>query len=91
MSQKNKMDEENSRLRDLMANMHASFMDMLNFNVHLREQIRRNLYFDPPSGVSYGIHTRSVATQTPKPEKNTQVSDENASNPTQVRSVPIRR
>jgi hypothetical protein len=66
-------------------------MDMLNFNVHLREQIRRNLYFDPPSGVTYGIHTHSVGTQTPKPEKNTQVSDENASKATQVRSVPIRR
>ena len=56
---------ENDRLRDVLCNMHASFMDMATFNVSLRHQIRRQLFRDPPAGITYGIHTRTIGTQTP--------------------------
>ena len=57
-------DEENARLRDILSQMHTSFMQMSVFNISLRDQIRRNLYFDPPPGITYGIHTRTIGTQT---------------------------
>ena len=52
--------------------MHASFMDMATFNVSLRHQIRRQLFRDPPAGITYGIHTRTIGTQTSfvPPEEN---------------------
>ena len=51
-------------MRQTMTEMHDSFHRLLQFNGHLREQIRRNLYYDPPPGITYGIHVRSVGTQT---------------------------
>ena len=59
-----KLEAENARLRDILGQMHTSFMQMSVFNVELRDQIRRNLYFDPPPGITYGIHTRTIGTQT---------------------------
>ena len=59
-----KLEEENSKLRDTMGHIHAAYVEMVAFCNHLREQIRRNLYFDPPPGITYGIHTRTIGTQT---------------------------
>ena len=59
-----KLEEENARLRDILGQMHTSFMQMSVFNVELRDQIRRQLFYDPPPGITYGIHTRTIGTQT---------------------------
>ena len=59
-----KLEEENVKLRALMLEIHQSYCNMVDFNSHLREQMRRNLYFDPPPGITYGIHTRTIGTQT---------------------------
>ena len=58
------VEQENARLREILSQMHSSFMNMATFNVELRDQIRRNLYFDPPPGITYGIHMRTIGTQT---------------------------
>ena len=58
------LQKENDRLRDTMGHIHAAYVDMAAFNVSLRDQIRRKLYYDPPPGITYGIHTRTVGTQT---------------------------
>ena len=58
------VEQENARLREILSQMHSSFMNMATFNVELRDQIRRNLYFDPPSGIVYGEQTRDASTQT---------------------------
>ena len=55
---------ENDRLREILSQMHTSFMNMATFNVSLRHQIRRQLYHDPPSGIVYGEQTRDASTQT---------------------------
>jgi len=57
-----------------MTEMHDSFHRLLQFNRHLREQIRRQIFYDPPPGITYGIHVRSVGTQTDfvRPKQNKQ-------------------
>ena len=57
-------DEENARLRDILGQMHTSYMQMSVFNISLRDQIRRHLFYDPPPGITYGIHRRTIGTQT---------------------------
>ena len=57
-------DEENDRLRDTLGHIHAAYIEMSAFNVELRDQIRRQLFYDPPPGITYGIHTRTIGTQT---------------------------
>ena len=57
-------EKENDRLRDILSQMHTSYMNMATFNVELRDQIRRQLFYDPPPGITYGIHTRTIGTQT---------------------------
>ena len=55
---------ENAEMRDTVSQMHEAFVNMMQFNVSLREQMRRNLYFDPPPGIVYGEQTRNASTQT---------------------------
>ena len=61
------MEQENLRLRDTMGHMHVSYIDMATFNMSLRDQMRRQLYKDPPPGITYGISVRDVGTQTFQP------------------------
>ena len=61
------METENYRLRDTMGHMHASYVNMATFNMSLRDQMRRNLYADPPPGIIYGVQTHNVGTQTFQP------------------------
>ena len=55
---------DTNRLRELVQHINQAYENQVTFNAHLREQIRRNFYYDPPPGVTYGIHVRSVGTQT---------------------------
>ena len=64
MEQMEELERENAKLREILSQMHVSFMNMATFNVELRDQIRRQLYFDPPSGIVYGEQTRDASTQT---------------------------
>ena len=54
----------NNKLRDLLMELQLSNVSLVRYTDHLHEQIRRNLYYDPPPGITYGVHTRSVSTQT---------------------------
>ena len=64
MEELKELEQENARLRDVLGQMHTSYMQMSVFNVSLRDQIRRELFYDPPPGITYGIHRRTVGTQT---------------------------
>ena len=57
-------ESDTTRLRELVQHINEAYENQVTFNSHLREQIRRNLYYDPPPGITYGIHVRSVGTQT---------------------------
>ena len=55
---------ENEMLRNTMEEIHTAYHNMSVFNISLRDQIRRHLFYDPPPGITYGIHTRTIGTQT---------------------------
>ena len=56
--------DDNNNLRDIINSIHISYHQMCEFNVSLRDQMRRNLYSDPPPGIIYGQQTRTIGTQT---------------------------
>ena len=56
--------DDNNNLRDIINSIHISHHQMCEFNVSLRDQMRRNLYSDPPPGIIYGQQTRTIGTQT---------------------------
>ena len=70
--------DDNNNLRDAINEMHEAWNQMMDFNAHLREQIRRNLYFAPPPGIVYGEQTRTIGTQTDfvPPKENVRVDPE---------------